>query len=145
MASPPVTDRSWIDIVPPDAPAQVSDPLTVAGGIVLLGLLLVLAWLLLRRPRQRARRTLRRIHRELPGSATGTRAAGFQVRRCLRAGFGHHRLEDLDPGSDHREQWRAFLDRLGRCCFSAQPPAVEELQAVVREAQQWLGRRPAPG
>jgi len=136
-------DQQWVDIVPPDVPAQALD--TFAGGILLALLLMVVAVgvYFYRRPRWRARRALHGLARELQASRVAIKPACWQVQQCLRSGLGQHRLQAVRWPDDYHGDWLGYVNRLSRCCFAAEPPAHSELDSIIHEALAWLNRKVA--
>jgi len=136
-------DQQWVDIVPPDVPAQALDAFT--SGILLALLLMAIATgvYLYRRPRWRARRKLHGLARELQASRVTIKAACWQVQKCLRSGLGQHRLQAVRWPEDCHADWLVYVNRLTQCCFAAEPPARSELDSIIHEALAWLKRKVA--
>ena len=135
-----IEDR-WVDIVPPDVPLTSAEPLTIVVCAMLLVALLAIGFFFYRRPRQRARRVLRRLARDLHRSRLDGKPACFRIRQCLREGFGQRRLSavPLPPASQH--DWQRYLDKLAQCCFADTSPSVSELDSVIDEALAWLNTK----
>jgi hypothetical protein len=134
MAIPPSIETKWVDIVPPLAPASPADPYLFVPLAVLFVALITVGIYLYLRPRQRARRALRRLYRDLRQSRVEAKAACFQVRECLRSPAWTH-------GND--AGWQAYLDRLSQYCFSAEAPDPAEADAVIAQALAWLDQKVA--
>lgn len=132
----------WVDIVPPAAPPP-------AGGIPALlwatAVVLVLAALAViyyrRLSRQRSKRALRRIADDLRRARIEAKPACFKVEACLRDGFERRRLDTIRWAHGTQAEWRAYLLRLERCCYAAEPPSPAELDGVIREALVWLNKK----
>ncbi len=130
---PVLVDQNWVDIVPPESPAQAADSqlLWVLLALVLAAGIVAIFW---HRRRQHGKRVLRRMLYDLRASDIDTKAGCSQVMSCLRESLGTRRLKSL---SDDRD-WQHYLHRLDKCCFSTKPVSSSELKAVVQEGLQWL-------
>jgi hypothetical protein len=136
-------DTHWVDIVPPPAPAHAADPLAIVTFLTLLLALLAVAIWLYRRPRYRNRRTLRRMAQALRSSPGDTRSVCFDIPRCLRSGLAQQRLRAIAWVDANPTEWRDYLDRLTRYCYSADVPGANEVDGMIREARVWLERKAA--
>ena len=134
MAIPLSIETKWVDIVPPLAPPSPADPYLLVLLAVVFVALITVGILLYLRPRQRARRALRRLSRDLRQSRVEAKAACFKVRECLRSPAWAH-------GND--AGWQAYRDRLSRYCFSAEAPEPAEADDVIAQALAWLDRKVA--
>jgi hypothetical protein len=134
MAIPLSIETKWVDIVPPLAPPSPADPYLLVLCVVAVVALIGAGMLLYLRPRQRTRRALRRLSRDLRQSRVQAKAACFQVRECLRSPVWTH-------GND--AGWQVYLDRLSQYCFSAEAPDPEEADAVIAHALAWLDQKVA--
>ena len=134
-------DEKWVDIVPPVAPVNTVDPFLVGIFVVLLFLLIALGIFFYRRPRQRAKRALRRLARDVKTSQVETKPACFQIRQCLRAGFGQRHLYAIQWDHANHADWLIYLNQLAQYCFAAETPATAELDGVIHEALAWLNEK----
>jgi len=134
-------EDKWVDIVPPGVPVHSVETLTIVVSATLLVALIALGILFYRRPRQRAKRALRRLAHDLHRSQVDIKTACFQVKRCLRDGFGQRRLQFININQDNQGNWQSYLNRLTKCCFAAEPPTVAELDSVIHEALAWLNKK----
>jgi hypothetical protein len=136
-------EEGWIDIIPPEIPAASADPMAILFFVLPLAVLLLIGIIHRRRPRQRARRALRRLARDLRRTRVEAKTACFEIRRWLRIGFGYRQLHSVPLDPARQADWRAYLDRLGQYSFSRTAPSVAELDGVIREARAWLGTKAA--
>jgi hypothetical protein len=110
------------------------------GGLTLL-MLMGLAVVLYRRPRARARRTLRRLGREPHRAALENRSACLQIHYWLRKGLRQPRLQAVEWPPEDQAAWLEYLDRLAQGCFAPAPPSAAELAGLINEARRWLQRK----
>ncbi|MDH5640510.1 MAG: hypothetical protein OEY28_04390 [Nitrospira sp.] len=135
-ASAPAAD--WVDIVAPEA-ALVSDALWIYGGLALVTLLaagVLLLWA--NRPRQRARRELRRLLRMTPESPQQSRHVCAHISRCLQIAFAQQQLSAIAFAASHRDDWLRYIARLQSLRFAAAPPTAEQCRQAVQDALRWL-------
>jgi hypothetical protein len=135
--------QKWVDIVPPEVPAYSVDPVLLALSAALFVAALVLGVIVYRRPRQKAKRMLRRLAHDLKRCSSEVKPACFQVRQCLRSGLGQPRLQSVPWGPANHAHWQAYLNRLTKCCFAAEPPSVVEVDGIIQEALAWLNKNKA--
>ena len=133
-------DEKWVDIVPPVASIPTTDSITI-GIFVSLVVAIAVGIYLYRRPRWRARRSLRRLAHDLQHSRVESRQACFRIQQCLRDGFRWHRLQTLQWTDSSHADWLVFLNRLTQYCYAAGSPDVAELQGVLHEALSWLNKK----
>lgn len=141
MPKPPA-DTQWVDIIPPEAPAFAVDSIAFTLALVLILTSLALAGVWSRRPRTRARRSLRRLARELR-AAGDTKAAVFAIRCALREGLGERRLHAVRFGPPHDAHWHEYLNRLTHACFAPASPGGDDIRQLIDEAVAWLKLRRA--
>jgi hypothetical protein len=134
-------DEKWVDILPPEVPLHSVEPLTIMVSASLLVVLLVLGIFFYNRPRQRAKRALRRLVHDLRRSQVDIKPACFKIRQCLGEGFRQGRLQSVQLSHNHDVEWQIYLNRLTHCCFAAEPPTVAELESVIHEALDWLNKK----
>ena len=132
-------EPGWVDIVAPQTPMTHStDPLLWL--LIAFCVLSIFAGLFFYfRPRRRARRALRRLLADLHKAPTDGRDCCLQTKRCLRRFFGTAHLQSMQISRD--QGWQQYLHRVDKCCYSAEPISVVELQAIVREGLLWLDRK----
>jgi hypothetical protein len=134
-------DEKWVDILPPEVPVHSLEPLTVMVSVSLLIALITLGIYFYNRPRQRARRALRRLAYDLRRSQVDIKPACFRIRQCLGEGFRQRRLQSVQLSHDYDVEWQIYLNRLTHCCFAAEPPTAAELESVIYEALDWLNKK----
>jgi len=134
-------DEQWVDIVPPQAPPPSADPLTVTILAVVLLALLALGLYLHTRPHRRAKRALRRLARDLRHAQRDNKSVCLRIRACLRSGFRGRSLGTVRMAEPQQADWEAYLGRLSTSCFGPEPPTTGELNRLIDDASQWLGRR----
>jgi hypothetical protein len=130
---PVLVDQNWVDIVPPEPPAQAVDSplLWVLLAMVLAAGIVAIFWY---QRRQYKKRVLRRMLYDLRVSDIDTKAGCSQVMSCLRESLGTRWLKSLSGDRD----WQHYLRRLDKCCFSTKPVSSSELKALIKEGLQWL-------
>ena len=94
------------------------------------------------RPRQSAKRALRKLAHAVQGSQVEIKPACFRIRQYLAQGFEQHQLQSVQLSHAHHMQWQNFLNRLSQYCFAAQPPSTAELNGIITEALDWLNKKP---
>jgi len=129
---------AWVDIVAPAAPTTTAGPLLVGAVLMAATILVVAMAIYYRQPRQRARRGLRRLTRQLSRNIIGARKAADEIARQLRRGHRCKNLAALDFGPEGQTIWREFLGSLDRYRFAAAPAPQSELQAAIASALRWL-------
>ena len=138
MSTKELIDQPWMDIVPPE---PVSAPMEFAVIVfAALSVLIVagLAAYLFMRPRQRARRCLRRLLRDKDRQQY--KSLCFQVSEQLRYAFNKPRLALIRVSESEKAKWEAFVERLTRYRYGSSQPSHEEMDALIAEAYDWLGR-----
>lgn len=138
MAKTELTDTPWLDILPPPAPLDHSllFTLMVIGVVVLAVAGLYAVWQ--RRPRQRARRRLRRLLQQLDADQVNSKHALFELNRLLCNGLGLTRLGDFTASSS--EHWQGFYQRLQQAQYQAAAPERAHARQLLNEAADWLKR-----
>lgn len=137
--------QHWVDIVPPQAPAQpLASWLIALLVLTLLALAGLALWIALR-PARQARRALRRLARDTRQARIDRKAACLQIRRLLASGSGSAKLRQLCWQHTANDQWQGYLDRLDAACFAAATPAQTELDSLIEQAINWLGQQRVSG
>lgn len=134
-------NEKWVDIGPPDVPVHTADPFTLVLAVAGVFALLILCVYFYRRPRLRARRTLRRLARDLQRSQINTKPACVQIQQSMRKGLGQHQLLSVQWCDDHHSAWLAYVNLLSQSCFAAPSPSKAELDSLIHEGLVWLGRK----
>lgn len=138
MANPTLKlSQHWTDILLPPVPAEINRDLLVASIVLLLLAVMVVAWLWQYRPRQTAKRALRRYRRQLQSHAADTRAIAYATYRAVIDGLS---LQHMQCDLHKRESmaWARYFQRLQGCAFSSRAPSHEQVQALIQDGLDWL-------
>jgi hypothetical protein len=136
-------EQKWVDIVPPEMPMQSLDFVALVIVIAVLLVIFVLGIAIYNHPRQRAKRALHRLTRDLRRYPQEVKAVCFQVTRCLKTGFAQSRLQAIPWNPAYQSDWQNYLDRLTKCCFAEQPPSAAEADSIIQGALAWLNKNKA--
>lgn len=143
MPNKSATDSPWIDIIPPLAPAYTDTTLLITALFLLIPAAGLWYWYH-QRPRQRARRELRRLGRALYSTQADYRSISLALYACLCRAWSLPHLHQLRFADGDNREWRRFLERLSRFCFSPVAPGKEALEAGIAEAGSWLKQKRVP-
>ena len=135
--TPPI-EQHWVDILPPAAPPTHIEPLALVIAAMVLSVLVATAIVFYRRPRQRAKRALRRLGHELREPRIDGKSTALAIARYVRLGLDQRRLQAMSVNGTRRADWESFVERLTGCCFAAETPPASELERMVQEALAWL-------
>lgn len=130
-------NESWIDIIPPPAPAP--DTTIWLWAVLAVVLCLSLYFIYQRRERVIQHRRLQRLQRELSRHNIAPRQAGFLLVGILRQYYATSRLDRLDF-SEHQSRWQHFLDELQHMQYASQSPSQAEMEKILDQAREWLRR-----
>ena len=139
MPPPALTDSAWVDILPPEAPAQAAGaPLLWSLTVFLL--LACLTGILWYRHQKQARTRLRHVLRELRSGSQDSKAVCAEIMQYLRDKRVARHLKHWsnDPA------WQQYLSRLEACRYSAETIPEHQAQDLVQEALTWLNRKRPP-
>lgn len=129
--------QRWTDILPPATPPAVNSEMVFAGVVLLLLAILVVSLLWQLRPRQSARRALRRFRRQLHSGAADTRTIAFCIYRAVLDGLSLNPMQLRQDASD-TDAWADFYRRLQISVFAANPPSRKEVFDLIRDGLYWL-------
>lgn len=134
--------QQWHEILPPLPPEPVSLWVILSSLLLVLLAVVVVYILWQQRPRQRARRELRRCTRQLQHSASNSKEIAMRMHRALLQGLS------LNPASALSEQhrrdifWELFYRQLQECVFQPVAPSPDELARLLRQCSYWLRHFP---
>ncbi|MGD8575989.1 MAG: hypothetical protein PVG50_04305 [Thiohalophilus sp.] len=130
-------NESWIDIIPPPAPAP--DTTIWLWGVLAFMLCLSLYFIYQRRESVIQHRRLQRLQRELSRHNIAPRQAGFLLAGILRQYHATSRLDRL-VFSEHQSRWQRFLNELQQTQYSSKSPPQAEMEKILDQAREWLRR-----
>lgn len=133
--------QRWNDILTPAVPPEINGSLLFAAIVLLLLVILVVIFLWQLRPRQSARRALRRYRRQLRSQAADTRAIAYHTYRAVLDGLSVD-FVSLHSAASERGTWASFYRRLQACVFAAKPPGREEVRELIHDGLYWLRHDP---
>ena len=127
----------WIDIpplpLPEGEPAFLSLLLVAFMVLLMTGIILYLA----NRPVPRAKRQLKRLLTE----PLQPREQLTIMHGILLKILGSRCLSDYRFNTKFQPGWQSFCDDLKRCRYQADEPTDREVERLVKDAQDWIGRR----
>lgn len=129
--------QHWTDILLPSAPPAINTGLVVASIVLLLLVIVVVAWLWQFRPRQMAKRALRRYRRQLQAQAADTRGIAYAIYHAVLDGLSLNHVQ-LHSGIRESAEWAGFYQRLQACVFGTRAPSREQVHALIRDGLDWL-------
>lgn len=129
--------QHWNDILLPAPPLLVNSELLWASIVLLLLAILGVAVFWQLRPRQTARRALRRNRRALQIQNVDTRTIAY---RTYRAIFNGLQIKSglRQPAAADAKAWFSFYWNLQACVFASQPPSRDEVHVLIRDGFYWL-------
>lgn len=133
-------ESHWVDIVPPGTPPTHLDPFALIIAVITFSVLLVSVVVYYRRPRQRAKRALRKIAQELREARIDTKSAAFAIARHLRLGLGRRRLHSGHRSDRRWPDWEIYVQELTSACFAPLAPSRAEMERIAQGALVWLER-----
>lgn len=138
MANTELTDTPWLDILPP--PAPVDHSLLIISMMIAI-VFMVMAGLYIvwqRRPRQHARRHLRRLIQRLDAGQINSKHALFELNALLCKGLGLTRLGQYKTASS--DHWLGYYQRLQQAQYQQATPERADARQLLSEAADWLQR-----
>jgi len=129
-------DAGWVDILPPEAPAQ-SAGTTLVWSLSVFLLLAGIAGILWYRRQHQAKRRLRHLLQELRIADADSKSCCAQIICSLREKQTARHLLHWSKDPD----WQQYLRRLEACRYSADPLSKQQLESLVEEALMWLNRK----
>lgn len=137
MANTQLSDKPWLDILPPPVPVDNSLLVFVISTGIICGVLATLYLFWQARPKQKALRHLKKLQQQTNSTEFDGKHCLFEIHRLLCQGFQQHQLAQLKP-ANHQQDWQVFYRQLVQQQYQAATPAKADTQNLLTTASQLL-------